>query len=1058
MKKYFNKLFFILLCVFAFGFTLPENYTDINVKSIKNPEYDDYKNLSDKEKDNVDLVPNKYIYLNDPESVIINSSLVMGPKVGDSYASSYDMRNVDGKRLIPNIKDQGNLGLCWTFATNNMLESYFIKKNNTTYNFSENHLSYVSLFFKDVNAYGDGNSLFNVSKYYFYGYAPILESKFGSYNLNYVDSTFKNYNSYLNTDDTVLDIKNTSHHPSYVLSTLMDNYDGATVESLVNNFNNTIKSHLINHSTVSTALYWYDGFKSTEPTTGRALFRNNGKGNYYSYYQTGHAATIIGWDDNIGEFTYKNHTYKGAWLAMNSWGEGSNHYDYYYISYYDNTAILNMMTAKDIELKSWDNVYTANVNKTSDDKSNVASSLYSYEVDGNYEIYTFFVGKEREKIDSVKILYEDSSDGSVKSPTPIVNVVTSSTTQTSNSIYSISYGINSFTFNNLYTDDEFVKIKISGLKGDYYKVALFTKEESKVKNAYIVENKDSDFKNKISNVSNFTLVTKNINPNTNYNVYLYDEAGNNISSSFLISTNILNTNAASFKITQQRAVTTSKITISVNINGVVANKIYYFGIEGDGTLNNPYVINNESDLMKLSESKAYFVLNKDLDMEVATSVKQGIYYNNGNGWKSINFYGYLDGNNHKIMNLNSKYGGLFHKTDSATIKNLVIVNANINDSKYNENNNISSNEQDITLDANNGNIEIGVLTNRSSNSIYENISIRYANVDSNNPSSLLVGNVTSGIFNNIKVNGSVHSKKTSGGIIAHAYQYQLGSITVKNCFVDKSKIYNDVDSELNSNYLIGIYDYIGYEQNNLPVLNMQNNYVNTMNETGYYNSSDFMKNNSVNIYNTSYLPVDISTYNFDKILVKNNNLFISNDERLNVNSFINYDKLNWSFNTYNSLYLKNQKEEDIEKINPTFNNYVLNNNVLKNINEGTSFDNLCLDINNPNSLYTFNYYNKNGVNNNNSSYVGTGDVLNICNINECKNYILSVSGDVNGDGKISALDYVAIRNHIMEDVIITANHYLIAADYNKDDGISALDYVGIRNYIMGEEDDENEEN
>ena len=60
-----------------------------------------------------------------------------------------------------------------------------------------------------------------------------------------------------------------------------------------------------------------------------------------------------------------------------------------------------------------------------------------------------------------------------------------------------------------------------------------------------------------------------------------------------------------------------------------------------------------------------------------------------------------------------------------------------------------------------------------------------------------------------------------------------------------------------------------------------------------------------------------------------------------------------------------------------------------------------------------------------------------------------IRGDINGDGKISALDYVKVKNHIMKtNVIDSKTIYFMAADANNDSNISALDYVRIKNIIM----------
>lgn len=63
-------------------------------------------------------------------------------------------------------------------------------------------------------------------------------------------------------------------------------------------------------------------------------------------------------------------------------------------------------------------------------------------------------------------------------------------------------------------------------------------------------------------------------------------------------------------------------------------------------------------------------------------------------------------------------------------------------------------------------------------------------------------------------------------------------------------------------------------------------------------------------------------------------------------------------------------------------------------------------------------------------------------------FILSIKGDVNGDGKILPTDYVLIKNHIMKTGARLSGAYAKAADYNEDGKILPTDYVRIKNYIM----------
>lgn len=87
-------------------------------------------------------------------------------------------------------------------------------------------------------------------------------------------------------------------------------------------------------------------------------------------------------------------------------------------------------------------------------------------------------------------------------------------------------------------------------------------------------------------------------------------------------------------------------------------------------------------------------------------------------------------------------------------------------------------------------------------------------------------------------------------------------------------------------------------------------------------------------------------------------------------------------------------------------------------------------------------------NNKNSGILATGDKIEITT-DKVDVIEVVISGDTDGDGSMSALDYVNIKNHIMESHSLNGV-YLKAADTDGDGSISAVDYVNIKNYIMNQ--------
>ena len=86
----------------------------------------------------------------------------------------------------------------------------------------------------------------------------------------------------------------------------------------------------------------------------------------------------------------------------------------------------------------------------------------------------------------------------------------------------------------------------------------------------------------------------------------------------------------------------------------------------------------------------------------------------------------------------------------------------------------------------------------------------------------------------------------------------------------------------------------------------------------------------------------------------------------------------------------------------------------------------------------------------NYDILATGLKLVLENSEGKSEYTIVIRGDVNGDGKISSMDYVLIKVHIMEEKLISDKAQLLAADMNDDDKVTSMDYVRIKSLIMSE--------
>ena len=962
MKSILYKILFPFLIFFSF---IVVNASEIN------PSYEEYLKLSDSIKNEIGLVPNQYVNYYEIDKNVLSSNRSSG--LYGSSISSYDLRNVNGKRLIPEMKDQYPLSLCWAFATNNMIESFMIRKGKT-YNLSENHYDYLSRYYGDTSTFGQANNYFNVVKYLLYGYVPFSEDVFGAYFTSYKNMS---YESYLDYDNSLFDVNSLVVFPMLRMQYLKENYSVDAIKSNVEKYNEKMKQHIMNYGAIASGIYWdfYDEDKN--------FVYNDGSLTRDEYSDSGHAITIIGWDDNYGSVNIKGTTFTGSWLAMNSWGDSN---EYFYISYYDENVVESLLGIKDIRDKNWDNVYFNNK---------------LIQNDSNKQVYEFTKDNINEKINSVKIFHYDSDDVFTVSISDGYNTYKSSSV-------SVTYGITTIDFDNVSFDSEKVYVTIDSKYGKKdYLVSLYASNNEVNKSINIVENDSSVYSTSITH----EVISKGINTGEKYTIKVYDQNNKDITSSFAISNSMVVNDVSKLNMVVTGNINSDYIKIVLS-NSSVSDSLFLYK-QRSGTQSDPIVIRKSSELLSLNKN-LYYEFGNDIDMKRETTNLYGDFYNSGNGWNPFDFGGHLDGNGYKISNLYSKYGSLFKNVKNASIKDVNFNNFDIVD---------TSNTESYS----------GIIAKSiDNNSILSNILINNSAIVCNKTScGVLVGNLKDGNINNIHIyNSSINGSNV--GYISSNIVNPTNEIKVYNVFVNDSVMNN------NENYYLINKINISAKVSDLNKISISNNIVNGDSSKQLIGSKNISITDDSNfdiykeklIISNNYIKSDkdvLNQTNFDKFdtnlwdFDSNSSLYLVlfEDDYYLTGSANLLELSKYSFSGNNIYNIG---------INTTVNTFL--NNIVNKDDLGIKFYSvLGAEIKNSNVVTTGSYMDV-SVNNQNQRYylIVDGDVnsdgkLSIFDIVKINNHIVYsdkkldgiyyLAADYNMDGKISIFDIVKINNVIV---------------------------------------------
>ena len=623
-----------------------------------NPDFITY--LDSKDKSKYGLIPYDVGYIPKKTSNNNETSKVDGVPV---LPSKFDLRSDNGKNYVSPVKDQ-DANNCWAYATASMLETHDLIRKNKSYDssatlFSAKQLDYASSYDGAIGGnkvgtvrwgalLGEGAQLSDVSE--------ILAKYLGSATSSWDDANRTQINNIEKLEPSI--IYNRSNFVYEVEETFESNRtintnDQATIGEL--------KSNIYNYGGVligTCSSFIYNGNDSL------ALCNNNN-----------HALYMIGWDDNYN-YSYcklsntvfrsvnssggcdsgEKVTGTGAFIIKNSWGTLHPYiympYDKMYIGEY--LAIKKYATSK-----TWDNSYDLK----SKDSNEYASNDFIFTVESNLEF--------NEKINKMKLWTRNEGDitiyysengndnyvliGSYNATNRgyfTIDLSSKNLNINNNSVfkltttmgYNITSRIHVFTTNTSSTvtaktlDYEYSPDDVQVTKDEYLDMYITTEIRG------LSDNVSVDYKIKTTGgeylPTNAYQVTVN---KTYYNLVSpviklkesYAKKGNYILETYY----------------NNKLLSTSNIKLDVD----------YYKFKGSGTYEDPWQIENVVQFNAIKNARFdYYILMNDLDFEYDTQNKNGLFYNDGDGWQAIYFKGNFNGNNKTIKNLKTN-DGLFYE-------------------------------------------------------------------------------------------------------------------------------------------------------------------------------------------------------------------------------------------------------------------------------------------------------------------------------------------------------------------------------------------------------------
>ena len=202
-----------------------------------NPDFISYLTLSEEEKESTEIIPETYI-IDFSKDLIKNNQ-------EKNYSSEYDISDLNDNNYTTQYYNQGNLEICWAFATVEQAESYLMIKNNAPYTSSTEKFSVRQLDYgtstNGINNYLNENGYRELTS----GGNYFMSSFLMSYGLSLVNESYMPFSETTEKKSlyNVLNYKNSNYElmQSKHMPILGDSYS----EDEKNTYLNTIKDNIM---------------------------------------------------------------------------------------------------------------------------------------------------------------------------------------------------------------------------------------------------------------------------------------------------------------------------------------------------------------------------------------------------------------------------------------------------------------------------------------------------------------------------------------------------------------------------------------------------------------------------------------------------------------------------------------------------------------------------------------------------------------------------------------------------------------------------------------------